>query len=108
MEVVSVALDTGGIEAAGPWIDRAKTTHPALVDEAHLLDELLGLVNVPSGVWIDERGTICRPPEPAFPWRVDGRLRRLVRQVAKLDPVQLTAEQRQFGREVAGVKRRLS
>jgi len=69
VEVVSVALDTGGIEAAGPWIDRAKTTHPALVDEAHLLDELLGLVNVPSGVWIDERGTICRPPEPAFPWR---------------------------------------
>jgi hypothetical protein len=28
--------------------------------------------------------------------------------VAKLDAVQLTAEQRQFGREVAGVKRRLS
>jgi len=46
--------------------------------------------------------------EPAFPWRVDRRLPRLVRQVAKLDAVQLTAEQRQFGREVAGVKRRLS
>jgi glycosyltransferase involved in cell wall biosynthesis len=45
--------------------------------------------------------------EPAFPWRTDGRLRRLVRQVASLDPVQLTAEQREFGREVAGVKRRL-
>jgi glycosyltransferase involved in cell wall biosynthesis len=46
--------------------------------------------------------------DPAFPWRVDGRLPRLVRQVAKLDPVQLTAEQRKFGREVADVKRRLS
>jgi hypothetical protein len=67
--VVSVALDTGGIEAAGPWIERAKTTHPALIDQAHLLDELLGVVNVPSGVWIDERGRIVRPPEPAFPWR---------------------------------------
>jgi glycosyltransferase involved in cell wall biosynthesis len=45
---------------------------------------------------------------PAFPWRTDGRLRRVVRQVARLDPVQLTDEQRQFGREVAGVKRRPS
>jgi hypothetical protein len=33
-----------------------------------LLDELLGIVNVPSGVWVDERGVIVRPPEPAFPW----------------------------------------
>jgi hypothetical protein len=66
---VSVALDSGGIEAAGPWIDHAKTTHPALIDAAHLLDELLGIVNVPTGIWIDETGTIVRPPEPAFPWR---------------------------------------
>jgi glycosyltransferase involved in cell wall biosynthesis len=36
--------------------------------------------------------------EPAFPWRTDRRLPRLVRQVAKLDPVQLTPEQRRFGR----------
>jgi glycosyltransferase involved in cell wall biosynthesis len=39
-------------------------------------------------VWRWERHT------PAFPWRSDGLLRRSVRQVAKLDPVQLTAEQR--------------
>lgn len=67
--MVSVALDTGGIEAAGPWIERARTSHPALIDDAHVLDELLGIVNVPSGVWIDERGVLVRPPEPAFPWR---------------------------------------
>jgi hypothetical protein len=69
LEVVTVALDTGGADAALPWIDRAKTTHPALIDAAHLLDELLGIVNVPTGVWIDEQGMIVRPPEPAFPWR---------------------------------------
>lgn len=64
-----MALDTGGLKAALPWIERAKTNHPALVDQAHLLDELLGVVNVPSGIWIDETGVIVRPPEPAFPWR---------------------------------------
>ena len=36
--------------------------------------------------------------EPAFPWHTDGRLGRALRQVAKLDPVQLTPEQRRFGR----------
>ena len=69
LEIVTVALDTGGSEAAGPWIDLAKPDHPALIDEAHLIDELLGVVNVPTGIWIDEEGTIVRPPEPAFPGR---------------------------------------
>jgi hypothetical protein len=66
---VTVALDAAGAEAAGPWIDRAKPTHPSLIDSGHVLDELLGIVNVPMGVWIDEHGLIVRPPEPAFPWR---------------------------------------
>ena len=39
--------------------------------------------------------------EPAFPWSTDGRFRRLIRQVAKLDPVQLTAEQLRFGRDLS-------
>jgi len=40
-----------------------------LIDQAHVLDELFGVVNVPNGVWIDEEGTIVRPAEPAFPGR---------------------------------------
>jgi hypothetical protein len=69
-ELVAVALDTGGAAAAAPWYELARADYPALVDEAHLLDELLGVVNVPTGVWIDESGTLVRPPEPAFPGRI--------------------------------------
>jgi len=70
LEVVTVALDTGGVDAAGRFIDRAKPEHPSLIDEAHLLDELLGVTNVPMGTWIDEEQMIVRPPEVAFPGRV--------------------------------------
>src|SRR5258708_31844892 len=69
LEIVTVALDTGGTEAVGPWMEAANPDHPSLIDQAHLLDELLGVVNVPNGVWIDEQGMIVRPPEPAYPGR---------------------------------------
>jgi hypothetical protein len=67
VEVVTVALDTGGAEAAGPWIDAAQPEHPSLIDATHRLDELLGVVNVPTGVWVDEDGMLVRPPETAHP-----------------------------------------
>lgn len=70
LEIVTVALDTGSADAAGPFIDRAKPEHPSLIDETHLLARLLGVVNVPSGVWVDEQGVIVRPPETAFPGTV--------------------------------------
>ena len=69
LEVVTVALDTGGADAVRRYIEAANPEHPSLIDQAHLLDELLGIVNVPSGVWIDEEGMIVRPPETAFPKR---------------------------------------
>ena len=67
IEVVTVALDVGGAEAAGPFIDAASPQHPSLIDAAHRLDELLGITNVPMGVWIDEEGVLVRPPEVAHP-----------------------------------------
>jgi hypothetical protein len=69
VEIVTVALDAGGADAAGPFIDYAKPEHPSLIDEAHRLDALLGIVNVPMGVWVDEDGMLVRPPEIAHPGR---------------------------------------
>jgi len=68
-ELVTVALDVGGVEATKEFVDRAKAQHPSLLDQAHVVDELFGVVNVPNGVWIDEYQMIVRPAEPAFPGR---------------------------------------
>ena len=61
-----MALDVDAGRAAR-YIERTNPDHPSLIDQAHVLDRLLGVVNVPSGVWIDEAGVIVRPPEVAFP-----------------------------------------
>ncbi len=68
LEIVTVALDVDP-DAARPFIEEAGAQHPSLIDSAHVVDELFGIVNVPNGVWIDEEGTIVRPAEPAHPGR---------------------------------------
>lgn len=68
LEIVTVALDVDP-EAARPFIERAAPEHPSLIDRAHRVDELFGMVNVPNGVWIDEDGVLVRPAEPAHPGR---------------------------------------
>ncbi len=68
LEIVTVALDVDA-DAARPFIEAAGPEHPSLIDQAHVVDELFGVVNVPNGVWIDEEGMIVRPAEPAFPGR---------------------------------------
>jgi len=65
-EIVSVAQDTNGLKDAGPWITAAKPTFTALIDEKHQVSKLYNMVNVPTGVWIDEQGHIVRPNEVAF------------------------------------------
>jgi hypothetical protein len=68
LEIVTVALDVDA-DAARPFIEQASPQHPSLIDQAHVVDELFGIVNVPNGVWIDEQGTVVRPAEPAHPGR---------------------------------------
>jgi hypothetical protein len=53
-------------------VERAKAEHPSLIDQAHLMDELFGVFNVPMGIWIDENGIIVRPAEVAFSRRAGG------------------------------------
>lgn len=93
-EIVSVAQDTGGVKDAGPWIDPLRfaasrpdlppetldtarkigpLTYTVLIDEKHEVSKLYNMVNVPTGVWINEKGRIVRPNEVAF---VDDRFKK--------------------------------
>ena len=63
--VITVALDKSA-EDARPWIEAAAPTHPSLVDTRHVVAELYNVVNVPTILWIDERGRIVRPNDVAF------------------------------------------
>jgi len=65
-ELISAAQDTGGEAAAGQWFDRAEVTFTQIVDENHTISSLYNMVNVPTGVWIDEQGMIVRPNETAY------------------------------------------
>ncbi len=82
-----MAEDTGGLKDAGPWIDPLKygqtkpdfpkesietakkvgpLTYTVLLDQEHVVSKLYNMVNVPTGVWINEEGRIVRPNEVAF------------------------------------------
>ena len=63
---MSVAQDTGGVRDAGPWIAKANPDFTVLIDQEQIVTRLYGLVNVPTGIWINEQGKIVRPPEVAF------------------------------------------
>ena len=49
-----------------PFIEAAKPTHPSLIDTDHRLTELYHIVNVPTILWIDEAGRVCRPHDSQF------------------------------------------
>lgn len=65
-EIVSIAQDTGGVKDAGPWITREKLDYTVLIDDRHTVTQLYDMVNVPTAVWINERGRIVRPNEVAY------------------------------------------
>ncbi len=48
------------------FIERAAPTHPSVIDSEHRVAELYHVVNVPTLIWIDEDGRICRPNDCQF------------------------------------------
>ena len=67
VEIVTVCLETLGADEGRPYVEAAGPEHPTLLDVAHHVDALFGIVNIPNAVWIDEEGRIVRPAEPAWP-----------------------------------------
>jgi hypothetical protein len=67
VEFVTVGLEMGGAEVLRSFIEDAHPQHPSLIDQAHRMDALFGVTNIPSGIWIDEDGVIVRPHESAVP-----------------------------------------
>jgi len=65
-EIISVAQDSGGEAAAGPIFDAANVSYTAIIDVNHHISALYNLVNVPSGVWIDEEGRVVRINEGTY------------------------------------------
>lgn len=62
---ITVALDRCNDDPR-PFIEGASPTHPSLIDTEHVLAERYHIVNVPTILWIDERGRICRPHDAQF------------------------------------------
>jgi len=65
-EIISVAQDSQGEQAAAKWFDDASPAFHCVVDETHKISSLFGWVNVPSAAWIDEEGRIVRTNEGAY------------------------------------------
>ena len=72
-EIIAAAQDTGGAAAADKWYEAAKATYTSLIDAPHAISTAYQFINVPMGIWIDERGKVVRPAEPA--WTRDNELK---------------------------------
>ena len=65
-EIIAVAQDTLGEAAAGEWYDAAPLTYTTLIDVTHRITTHYNLVNVPSGIWVDEQGRVRRIDEGTY------------------------------------------
>jgi len=61
----SVALDRCADDVR-PFIERASPSHPSVIDSEHVVAELYHVINIPTLIWIDEQGRVCRPNDAQF------------------------------------------
>ena len=61
---ITVALDRR--DDVAPFIEAAQPQHPSLIDSDHVIADLYHISNVPTLIWIDEQGRICRPHDAQF------------------------------------------
>ncbi len=69
-EIIAAAQDSGGAAAAAKYYTRANATFAPLIDQYHTISTLYQMVNVPTGVWVNEEGKIVRPGEVAYSGRI--------------------------------------
>ncbi|MFT5366976.1 MAG: tetratricopeptide (TPR) repeat protein [Candidatus Latescibacterota bacterium] len=60
MNVVVIAQDVQGAEVAKPWVEKAKATYRALLDQHNLIGRAYNLKFVPVGILLDEEGKLAR------------------------------------------------
>ena len=65
-EIIVVAQDALGEAATAEWHDQEPLSYTTLIDVTHRVSSLYNLVNVPSGVWVDEEGRIRRINENTY------------------------------------------
>lgn len=65
-EVIAVACDVKGAEAAGRFIEEANPSYPCVIDQRHVVPELYNTRNVPAVFWIDEDERIVRGNDPVY------------------------------------------
>jgi peroxiredoxin len=86
-EVITVACESKGAEAAQSWVEAARPSHPSLLDVEHLVPELFNTRNVPAAFWIDEAGQIVRANDPIYAERRNFQTGEAVRNERYLDAV---------------------
>ena len=64
-EVIAVACDTKGAEAAEALIRAANPQHPSLIDTQHRVPELYGTRNVPEAFGLTRMDTLFAPMIPS-------------------------------------------